>query len=832
MEMMKTDESDPLDMESRRLETWYLLLGELSHCLWFDGDLAEMLRGFCRILVEKAGYLSAEVELDLGDKSEIYRARAEQFNAGAAMRHLALPLARYGLPLAELRVSAAFDLAEGHEAHRILVRLARELAEAIHALSTPHDHHDLQDSVEMLVLSVQQSPFSVVITNVAGELEYCNDSFCKASGYALEEVLGTHVLWKSGAPGSEQVRRALTVLGVGEHWQGEVLSWCRDGSSYWERQIVSPLCNKEGRIIHWVAIKQDISQSQSQLKDAEQALLLREQALVSSSNGIMITRSDENDHSIVYVNPAFERITGYSAQEVIGREGRFLVRDDLAQPDLEEIRAALRERREGQALLRNYRKDGTQFWNELHISPVKDASGAATTHFVSVINDVSERLNYQKELEYQATHDGLTGLANRNLLNDRIKQAIAWAKRSDLSVGLMLLDLDHFKLINDASGHGAGDEMLKQVAQRLNGCVRETDTVARLGGDEFVLILTDLPETGDVDVVAEKVLKALARPFEIGGHEVFVTASIGISLYPRDGDHGEILLRYADIAMYRVKEHGRNSVRQFMPEMGVTAISRMNMEGAMRRGLERGEFILHYQPKIDLASERIVGAEALVRWQHPQIGMIHPIEFIPLAEESGLILPLGEWVLAEACRQQVAWQSEGLSGLKIAINMSSRQFRQEDLAERVASIFENTGVDPTNVTLELTESMVMQDVSSTLVALRALKSLGVSISLDDFGTGYSSLSYLRRFPIDELKIDKSFINDIHDNADDAAIASAIIAMAISLGLNVVAEGVERKEQVDLLLKMRCGQVQGYYFGRPLDVPGFTARFREHQAKQR
>jgi len=266
--------------------------------------------------------------------------------------------------------------------------------------------------------------------------------------------------------------------------------------------------------------------------------------------------------------------------------------------------------------------------------------------------------------------------------------------------------------------------------------------------------------------------------------------------------------------------------------MGVTAISRMNMEGAMRRGLERGEFILHYQPKIDLASERIVGAEALVRWQHPQIGMIHPIEFIPLAEESGLILPLGEWVLAEACRQQVAWQSEGLSGLKIAINMSSRQFRQEDLAERVASIFENTGVDPTNVTLELTESMVMQDVSSTLVALRALKSLGVSISLDDFGTGYSSLSYLRRFPIDELKIDKSFINDIHDNADDAAIASAIIAMAISLGLNVVAEGVERKEQVDLLLKMRCGQVQGYYFGRPLDVPGFTARFREHQAKQR
>ncbi len=467
------------------------------------------------------------------------------------------------------------------------------------------------------------------------------------------------------------------------------------------------------------------------------------------------------------------------------------MRDDLAQPDLEEIRSALREKREGRALLRNYRKDGTQFWNELHISPVKDARGAVTTHFVSVINDVSERVNYQKELEYQATHDSLTGLANRNLLNDRITQAIAWAKRQELHVGLMLLDLDHFKLINDASGHGAGDEMLKQVAQRLNQCVRDTDTVARLGGDEFVIVLTDLQESGDVDLIAEKILMSLSRPILINGHDVVVTASIGVSVYPRDGDHGEILLRNADIAMYRVKEHGRNSVRQFIPEMGLTAISRLNMESAMRRGLERGEFALHYQPKIDLLTQQVIGAEALVRWHHPQIGLIHPIEFIPLAEETGLILPLGEWVLAQACRQQVLWQKMGGFDLHIAINMSSRQFRQEDLAERVAMIIQQAGANPHKLTLELTESMVMQDVNSTLGALRSLKSLGLSISLDDFGTGYSSLSYLRRFPIDELKIDKSFINDIHTNPDDAAIASAIIAMGLSLGLNVVAEGVEK-----------------------------------------
>ena len=671
------------------------------------------------------------------------------------------------------------------------------------------------DNLAMLVSLVEQSPFSVVITSAAGHLEYCNDSYCQSSGFKAEEVLGT-----------TNPSDVVLAIDAGHHWQGDALRRRKDGSEYWEHQVVSPLRAADGSMTHLVSLGRDITHSKVRMQDAEQALLLREQALVSSSNGIMITRSDDHDHSIVYVNPAFERITGYSAQEVIGREGRFLVRDDLAQPDLEEIRVALREKREGQALLRNYRKDGTQFWNELHIAPVKDSSGLATTHFVSVINDVSERVNYQKELEYQATHDSLTGLANRNLLNDRITQAIAWAKRQTMTVGVMLLDLDHFKLVNDASGHGAGDHMLKQVAQRLSSCIRDTDTVARLGGDEFVIVLTDLPETGDVDLIAEKVMGSLARPFDIGGHDVFVTASVGISMYPRDGDHGEILLRYADIAMYRVKEHGRNSVRQFIPEMGVTAISRMNMESSMRRGLERGEFKLHYQPKIELGSQRIVGAEALVRWQHPQIGLIHPIEFIPLAEESGLILPLGEWVLAEACRQQVIWKHQGLGSLRVAVNMSPRQFRQEDLAERVSAIFAETGADPACVTLELTESMVMQDVNSTLVALRTLKNLGLTISLDDFGTGYSSLSYLRRFPIDELKIDKSFINDIHENADDAAIASAIVAMAISLGLNVVAEGVERKEQVDLLMKMGCPQVQGYYFGRPMEAAAFAVHLLE------
>jgi diguanylate cyclase (GGDEF)-like protein/PAS domain S-box-containing protein len=683
---------------------------------------------------------------------------------------------------------------------------------------------------ELLAQAIEQSPFGVVIIDLAGRVQYCNQGFLTMSGFSQAEVIGvTPHPWNPDAATQATYRSLLASEHPNDRWNGDVQSTRKDGSVYWERQVVSPLRDAAGHATHLIVVKEDVSDRKLRRADYAQTRHLHERALASSSNGIMITRSDEDDHSIVYVNPAFERITGYSADEVMGMEGRFLVRDDLAQPDLEHIRSALREKREGSATLRNYRKDGSLFWNELHIAPVHDLAGGATTHFVSIINDISERVRYQHALEYQANHDSLTGLANRNLLGDRIEQAIAWAKRNNHVMGVMLLDLDHFKLINDASGHSAGDALLKEVANRLMACVRETDTVARLGGDEFVIILTDLPQPGDVDQIAEKILSTLSRPTEIAGREVFVTASIGVSLYPRDGDHGEILLRYADMAMYRVKEHGRNSVRQFVPEMGSTAISRLDMEGAMRRGLERGEFVLHYQPKIDLTTQHVVGAEALIRWQHPQIGLVHPIEFIRLAEETGLILPLGEWVLAEACRQQVQWRQQGLQPLKVAINMSARQFRQDELADRIAAVFASTGADPAHVILELTESMVMHDVDSTLAALRALKKLGVSLSLDDFGTGYSSLSYLRRFPIDELKIDRSFINDIHTNPDDAAIAGAIIAMARSLGLSVVAEGVENKEQADLLTRLGCNQVQGYYYARPLTVAAFANRLREQQA---
>ncbi|MEW6163919.1 MAG: EAL domain-containing protein [Pseudomonadota bacterium] len=678
---------------------------------------------------------------------------------------------------------------------------------------------DLASRHAMLSQAIEQNPHAVVITDPAGHVLYCNPAFSRMTGYTLSEIEGlTPTLWQSGETPDEIYRDLWSKVTAGEPWQGEIRNRRKDGTLYWERQHVAPLRDAAGRITRLIAVKEDITH----LREIEQALLLREQALASTNNGIMISHAIEDDHSIMYVNPAFERITGYTAQEAVGRIGRFLMREDLAQSGLNEIRSALREKRPGHAVLRSYRKDGTMFWNELFISPISDTSRHDVTHFVSIVNDISDRMQYQNALEHQATHDNLTGLANRNLLNDRIAQAIGHARRAGRMVAVLLLDLDHFKHVNDAYGHTAGDVLLRETAARLRHCVREIDTVARLGGDEFVIVLTDLADTEDAEHIAAKIRDALVAPISVDQKEVFVGASIGIALYPRDGEHGEILLRNADIAMYRVKEHGRNSIHRFSPELASMALDRVDMEGSLRRALERREFVLHYQPKVDVVTRRIVGAEALLRWEQPQVGLIYPGEFVRLAEETGLILPIGHWVIREAFLQQAAWQAAGLPPLKLSINISPRQFRQEDLPELVAQALRDTGADPAAFTFELTESMVMHDVDSAQVLLHALKQLGIELSLDDFGTGYSSLSYLRRFPIDEVKIDRSFVSELHQNEDDAAIAAAVVAMAQTLGLRVVAEGVELDAQFDALERLGCHEVQGYLLGRPLDAEAFAA----------
>jgi len=557
----------------------------------------------------------------------------------------------------------------------------------------------------------------------------------------------------------------------------------------------------------------------------EQELLLGRHAVDSSNDGIMITDSSLPDRPLIYVNPAFERITGYTAAEALGRNARFLLGGDMEQVGMEELRCALREQRTAKVVLRNYRRDGTLFWNELSLAPVH-GEGSQVRHFVSIINDITERKSYESQLEYQSGHDALTGLANRNLLADRLEQAIARAKRTKSMVAVLLLDLDRFKLINDGLGHDTGDALLKVIAQRLVASVRSTDTVARLGGDEFVVVMTELDSEHDAAPTARKLLKQVSQPMTVADREIVATASLGIVLYPKDAEHASALLRNADVAMYRAKELGRNSMQFYTPALNAATLARLELDTALRRALERNEFALYYQPKVELQRGQVIGAEALIRWQHPLLGMVSPGDFIPLAEETGLIGPIGEWVIDHAVAQLKAWQSDGLPNICLAVNLSARQFQQENLPKIVAQALRLHDVDAQYLELEVTESAVMQDPEKTVATLRELKQIGVRLALDDFGTGYSSLNYLKRFPIDTLKIDQSFVRDITTDPDDAAIALTVISLAHSLKRRVVAEGVETEAQLNILRRNRCDEMQGFYFSRPLAADAFTGLLRE------
>jgi diguanylate cyclase (GGDEF)-like protein len=434
---------------------------------------------------------------------------------------------------------------------------------------------------------------------------------------------------------------------------------------------------------------------------------------------------------------------------------------------------------------------------------------------VAVVRDISARKRAEQTLTSMAYYDPLTALANRALLQDRLRLALIEADRHERLVAVMLLDLDRFKTINDTLGHEAGDALLRETARRLEVCTRPGDTVARLGGDEFTLVLSDIAHIDDVSRVAQKVMDTFAAPFRITGRELFVTASIGITLYPFDEKSAEDLLKCADAAMYHAKDEGRNNFQFYSAEMNAKSMRQLTLESALRHALERGELELHYQPQVSLADGRIVGAEALLRWNHPELGPVPPCEFIPLAEETGLIVPIGEWALRRACRQNRAWQQAGYPPIRIAVNLSLRQFRQRELREVVGRILAETGLEARWLELELTESLLTRDVERMTAVLRGMKDMGITISVDDFGTGYSSLSYLQRFPLDTLKIDRSFVAGIGAENDRGAIATAIIAMARSLKLNVVAEGLETPGELAFLRAHGCHAAQGYYFSRPL-----------------
>lgn len=562
-------------------------------------------------------------------------------------------------------------------------------------------------------------------------------------------------------------------------------------------------------------------------REAEEQLRIAAAAF-DSQGGTLIT---DAEGVIIRVNRAFSDSTGYQVEELVGKTPRVLKSEQHNDSFYQNMWEKLKQTGGWQGEIWDRRKNGEVFPKWLTISAVRDAK-SVITHYVATHFDISERKKAEERIQELAFYDQLTGLPNRTLLRDRLKQSMIASERSGNYGALLFVDLDNFKTINDTLGHDCGDLLLKEVAKHLSTCIRAGDTAARIGGDEFVIILKDLgtilkDAAAHAEKVGEKILLALGRPYFLNDHDYHCTPSIGVTLFGNKGETLEEMLKQADLAMYQAKAAGRNTLRFFDPEVQTGVATRLVLERDMRKAIQEQQFVLHYQPQIDLRG-RCVAAEALLRWLHPERGMVGPDTFIPLSEETGLILPLGQWVLETACRQLVEWEKTlDFAHLSVAVNVSGKQLHQKDFVERVVAILDRTGVDPRRLKLELTESQLLTEVEGTIAKITALKNRGVNFVLDDFGTGYSSLSYLKRLPLEKLKIDRSFVRDVLTDPNDAAITKTVIALAKTLGLGVLAEGVETEEQRQFLESNGCFLYQGYLFGRPLSLADFENFARLH-----
>jgi diguanylate cyclase (GGDEF)-like protein/PAS domain S-box-containing protein len=563
----------------------------------------------------------------------------------------------------------------------------------------------------------------------------------------------------------------------------------------------------------------------------------RERVREEIVGGLTLRKRFDCEYRIFHANGGirwvWERGTG-----VFDLQGRLAAIEGIIQDVTERKESSPARREQFMALVRArgsvsgfesqvYRKNGEIIWISENARAVYGVGGELAC-YEGTVEDITERKIYQARIEQQANYDTLTGLANRSLLNDRLQQAILNAASHGSRLAVVFVDLDRFKYINDSLGHHVGDELLRAMAERLRASVRESDTVARLGGDEFVLLINGQGDPESVAVVLERMLSDISQPWTVSQGDFNVTCSMGVALYPDDGQTAQALLKHADSAMYRAKEKGRNNFQFFTAELNALITERLELENKLRRALERSQFSLHYQPRVDMHSRRIVGAEALLRWSPADQETVPPSRFIPVAEEIGLIVPIGRWVLREACAQNKAWQDAGLPPFIVSVNVSVRQFRQDDIVQTISDVLRDTGLDARYLEIELTESAVMHDADQFIAMLNELNDLGVQISIDDFGTGYSSLSYLKRFPVDRLKVDRSFVQDIANDVDDATIVRTVIALGHNLGLKVVAEGVETEQQLAFLRANHCDELQGYYFGMPLPSEEFVEILRRNE----
>jgi diguanylate cyclase (GGDEF)-like protein/PAS domain S-box-containing protein len=647
-------------------------------------------------------------------------------------------------------------------------------------------------------------------------MEFVSEGCSRVTGYTPEDLLLNDRLSYEELTHPEdraRVRREINeALAARRRFELEYRIQHANGNVRWVWERGIGLYDENGIVASIEGIIEDVThrrESDLALREAER----RYHSLFENAiEGIFRTSPDGH---YLDANPALARIYGFASPDELMNSLRDIRKQLYVDPSRrEEFMRIIKARGSISGFeAQVYRKNGDVIWISENARAVFD--GTQVLYYEGTVEDVTERKLYQSRIEQQANYDTLTGLANRSLLNDRLQQAIFTAASYGTRLAIVFVDLDRFKFINDSLGHHVGDELLKVMADRFRTCAREYDTVARVGGDEFVLLINGQGEPDSVGTTMERMLKVISQPWRSAQGEFEITCSIGVALYPDDGSDADTLLKHADSAMYRAKEHGRNNFQFFTNELNRMMKERLELESNLRRALDRGQFELLYQPRLDLKSRELTGCEALIRWQLPGRGVIGPSSFIPIAEETGLIGPIGRWVLQTACAQNKAWQDAGFKPCVVAVNVSPRQFRRDDLVQTITEVLEQTKLEARWLEIELTENMVMQDGEHMVEMLHAIKRLGVQIAVDDFGTGYSSLSYLHRFPVDRLKVDRSFVKDIATDPDSAAIVRTIIALGHNLDLKVVAEGVETEEQIAFLGANACDELQGYYFSKPV-----------------
>ncbi|WP_157572373.1 EAL domain-containing protein [Nevskia soli] len=693
----------------------------------------------------------------------------------------------------------------------------------------------LDQRFRMIVENV--ADYAIFMLGVDGNIVSWNRGAMLIKGYQAEEIIGRHfsVFYPEEDQRAGKTARELEIAGSTGRFEEEGWRLRKGGERFWAHVVINAVRDEQGRLIGFAKISRDLSERRRAEQQLARANILREAILEASPFSIIST---DSAGLITAVNPAAERMLWYKAVELVGKATPALIHDK------EEIaaRAAELSSELGKTIETGFeifahkarfgvteehewtyvRKDGSRFPVNLAVTALRDEHGVITG-FVGIAYDITERKRREEYAQHVAHHDFLTGLPNRMLLQDRMQSAIQRARRERSKVAALMIDLDHFKRVNDSLGHHVGDQILKAIAERILACVRGTDTVARMGGDEFAVLLGGVRDDADIERVAKNLVERISAPIRVGEHELFVTPSIGISRYPEDGEDLQLLLMNADSAMYRAKAEGRHAYRLFSRDMEVAARHKMNLEGEMRAGLKTGQFKLHYQPQVSLINGEVIGMEALLRWNNPQRGMVPPADFIPVAEESGLIVEIGDWVLETACREAKELQRRTGKPLKLAVNLSPRQFRQRNLLDAVQSTLQRSGLAPEHLELEITEGILMDHTTETVERLTQLRAMGLSIAVDDFGVGFSSLSYITKFPISTLKIDRVFISKLPDSASDGAVTQAIIALAHSLHINVVAEGVETTEQLDYLRNGDCDTAQGYHLGKPVSQEQFSVQ---------